>query len=67
MGKTVVGVLAQPAAAVVVMLGVSVFVRGVWLAWHPGAWMVGGAAIAAPALSWLYREVRSELRTTRTR
>ena len=51
--------VAQVTAVFVVVAGLVAFTRGVWLAWHPGGWMVGGLAIASPALFWLYNDVRS--------
>jgi hypothetical protein len=57
----------QAFAAAVLVVGVAVFVRGVWLAWRPGGWMVAGLALAAPALFWLYGEIRKATVASRGR
>jgi hypothetical protein len=45
-------------AGMVVIAGMGVFVRGVWLAWRPGGWIMAGLLIAIPALFFLYDKIR---------
>lgn len=52
-------------AGVVVMIGLSVSVRGIWLAWRPGGWIAAGLLIALPALCVAYDAVRDSLREKR--
>lgn len=47
-------------AGVVVLIGLAVLVRGVWLAWRPGGWIVSGLLIAVPALFVAYDAVREK-------
>lgn len=39
------------ARVVFLVVGVSALVRGAWLAWAPGGWLVLGAAFVAVALA----------------
>jgi hypothetical protein len=48
------------AAGVVVLAGLGVSVRGVWLAWRPGGWMAAGLLIALPALCVAYDAFREK-------
>lgn len=41
-----------PVRDVVALVGVAGFVYGVWLAWEPAAFMVGGALAVAFAVLW---------------
>jgi hypothetical protein len=47
-------------AGLVVLAGLSVSVRGVWLAWRPGGWMAAGLLIALPALCVAYDAFREK-------
>lgn len=47
-------------AMAVAIAGLSIFVRGVWLAWRPGGWMVAGLAIAAMAFCVAYDKLTWE-------
>lgn len=50
--------VAELVTQLVVVVGLCVFVRGVWLAWRPGGWMAAGLLIAAPALFLAYGSFR---------
>jgi len=58
--------IAEAVAALIVFAGAAIFARGVWLAWHPGGWMVSGIAIGSPALFWLYNHVTRQAVARRT-
>ena len=47
-------------SGIVVLLGLSVSVRGVWLAWRPGGWMAAGLLLAVPALCIAYDAFREK-------
>lgn len=48
------------AAAAVLLIGMTLFSYGVWLAWHPGGYMVSGLLIGLPAFFILYGTSRTE-------
>ncbi len=52
-------------AALVLVAGLALFVRGVYLAWRPGGWMVAGLFVAAPAFFFLYLSFRKSLGSNR--
>lgn len=46
-------------AGIVALIGCALIVRGVWLAWHPGGWILGGLCIAVPSVFIAYDAFRS--------
>lgn len=47
-------------AGIVVLAGLGVSVRGIFLAWRPGGWMAAGLLIALPALCVAYDAFREK-------
>jgi hypothetical protein len=52
---------AMACAGIVALTGLGIFLHGLWLAWRPGAWMVGGLLIATFAVFVAYDSFREML------
>jgi glucose dehydrogenase len=48
------------ATVAAVVVGLCLVVRGVWLAWRPGGWIVAGLVMAVPALLHAYASFRGK-------